>query len=125
MVTSMLSLSLAACTYWQAGSPNPAEFISEKQPEKVRVTRADGSKFELRHPTILGDSLVGTVGGGLVPEDILRSLATMSDVQRVEVKKTSVGKTVALVGVGVAAVAITAVMMDCGPEDGNAKPGCH
>jgi hypothetical protein len=101
----------------------PGEFISARQPQQVRITRADGSKFVLQRPTVLGDSLVGTVGGGMAPQDSARTAGILlTDVQRVEFKKTSVGKTVGLVAVvAVAAVGFMA-MAEC--KGGFETPDC-
>jgi hypothetical protein len=124
-VSGVLSLFLPACTYWQVGTPSPAEFVSGKHPEVVRVTRTDGSKFELRSPTVLGDSLVGTAGGELVQEDTLRTVGVpLSDVQTVEVKKTSIGNTVGLVVVSVATVTFVAIMIECNNKEGFEKLDC-
>ena len=65
MVSGALALLLPACTSWQVGTPTPAEFVSNKHPASVRVTRMDGSKFDLRSPEILNDSLAGKDGGGM------------------------------------------------------------
>ena len=37
----LLSLSLTACTSWQPATVAPAQLLSDKHPESVRVTRTD------------------------------------------------------------------------------------
>ncbi|HSE66630.1 MAG TPA: hypothetical protein VLB12_06570, partial [Gemmatimonadales bacterium] len=80
---SLISALMLACTYWQPVTPNPAEFISEKQPEKVRVTRADGSKVQLRYPRVVEDSLQGMAGGEAQGDTLRRVAISLSDVQNV------------------------------------------
>jgi hypothetical protein len=121
---SLLSSVLLACTYWQAGTPNPAEFISEKQPEKVRVTRADGSRLQLRYPRVVEDSLLGTAGGEAQGDTLRRVAIPLGDLQNVEVKKTNVGNTVGLVVVSAAVVTFSAVMIDCNNKEGFEKLDC-
>ncbi len=55
----LLSLSLTACTSWQPATVAPAQLLSDKHPESVRVTRTDGSRLRIYFPRIAGDSLVG------------------------------------------------------------------
>jgi len=120
LAITLLSL---ACTYWQPGTPNPAEFISNKQPKQVRVTRTDGSKFQLRNPTVFGDSLLGKTES--VRDDTLLSVAIpLSDVQNVEVKKISVGNTAGLVGATVLFATFTAVIIHCDNKKGFEKIDC-
>ena len=119
IVSGALALLLPACTTWQVGTPTPAEFVTNKHPNLVQVTRTDGSKFDLRFPRVLDDSLMGTVAGGLAQEDSARTLGLpLSEVQSVAARKTSVGKTVALIGgvwLGLGLVALAA--RDCGDSD--------
>jgi len=96
----LLLLYLPACTSWHVGIPTPAEFVETEQPERVRVTRTDGSTFMLRSPVVRGDTLVGTVGGGgLVREDtVLTVRLLLSDVRSVAVGRKSAGNTLLVVG---------------------------
>ena len=55
-------LHLTACHTWQAGMPTPAQFVEREHPDRVRVTRADGSIMSLESPAVRGDSLVGRIG---------------------------------------------------------------
>jgi hypothetical protein len=103
----LLLIYLPACASWHLGTPNPAQFVETERPEQVRVTRTDGSSFTLASPSIRGDSLIGRGGGGLSREDSARTVAVpLSDVSKVEVRKTSVGKTLAMVGGVLAALLI-------------------
>lgn len=46
---------------WRTQRRAPKRVISEKQPERVRLTLADGSVLVLEHPVSLGDSIIGQV----------------------------------------------------------------
>lgn len=96
----LLLLYLPACTSWHVGTPTPAQFVETEHPQKVRVTRADSTTIQLQSPVVRGDSLVGTVGG-----DSTVSLA-LSEVRSVEVKQTSTGKTLLLIGAAVVVVVV-------------------
>jgi len=123
IVSGVLALALPACTSWQVGTPTPADYVSTKHPDLVRVTRTDGSRFDLRSPKVEGDSLVGLVGGGFAPGDSTRySSVLLSDVQSVESQHAETGATLALIGGVMFAVGIIAVASGCG--DSNSYGGC-
>jgi hypothetical protein len=120
IVSAALALLLPACTTWQVGTPSPAEFVTNKHPESVRVTRMDSSKFDLRSPEVLDDSLVGKVGGGMAHADTARTVSLpLSDVQSVEVKKTSVGNTIALIGGIWLGLGLIGAAAGCGDASGS------
>ena len=75
------ALSLGSCTSWQPAAVSPARVITED----VRVTKTDGSVVVLRNPEVRTDSIVS---------DVWRF--PMADIQRIEVKRTSAGRTIAL-----------------------------
>jgi len=124
LAISLLSSLPLACTYWQPLPPNPAEAISEKQPEQVRVTRTDGSKLQLRYPRVMEDSLFGTAAGEEAQGDTTRVAIPLSDVQSVEVKRTNVGNTVGLVVVSAAVVTFSAIIIECNNKEGFEKLDC-
>ena len=105
----LLLLYLPACSSWHVGTPTPAQFVEEERPASVRVTRTDGSTLNLGSPVVRGDSLVGTSGLGLARVDMPRTVSLpLSDVRNVAVQRFSVGKTLLLVGGGMAALSIAA-----------------
>ena len=107
-----------ACTAWHVGTPTPAEFIAREQPQRIRVTRLDGTSVDLRTPEVRGDSLWGARGGGLAQGDNERTVAlALSDVRQVAVRRTSAGKTLLLVGGSVAALFIAAAIACSGSSD--------
>ena len=79
----LLLIYLAGCTSWQVPQQvAPAQLIANRHPSAVRVTRTDQSLFVLRHPTIVGDTLLGTLDSAWATGE--RRIA-LSDVQKIEV----------------------------------------
>jgi hypothetical protein len=79
IATILLAIHLAGCSSWQSvGGVGGAE--------RVRVTRRTGEQIELTRPTIRGDSIVA--GSIAIPR---------SDVESVEVRRISAGRTLLLV----------------------------
>ena len=87
-------LYVTACHTWQAGMPTPAQFVEREHPDRVRVTRSDGSMMSLESPVVRGDSLVGRIGGRGDSAQVT-SMA-LRDVTSVEVSKNATVKTVLL-----------------------------
>ena len=121
----VLAAGMAGCTAWKK-EPATADAILSRQPppNKLRITLADSSCFEVKHPRIQGDSLVGTAGrlviviarGGWRPEEPITKVRwgqsdttfALSDIRQVELNRVDGGRTaILIVGVG-AAVAIVA-----------------
>ena len=83
IATLLLAVHLTGCNSWHTPTISPAEVIADEKPSEVRVTLKDGTRLTLDDPTIRGDS-IGTV-------------AALSDVRTIEVRRFSIGKTVGLV----------------------------
>jgi len=110
---------VTACSSWRMVGPTPAEYVQNQRPGEIQVTRTDGSQVILRAPALLGDTLVGTVGGGLVRGDTTHQISiSLRDVWNVEVRRFSFGKAFGLF-MGVAFVAT----IICAAGDQPA-PGC-
>ena len=62
----LLFIFVPACTSWRVVGPTPPEYLQTQRPGEIRVTRTDNSQVKVRAPPLAGDTLVGTVGGGLV-----------------------------------------------------------
>lgn len=69
----------------------PQAAIEAKHPDQIRVARADGTKQVLHQPAVVGDTLRGAPGEGVIP---------MSDVRVVETRHVSGGRTMLLVLAG-------------------------
>ena len=90
----------AGCSSWHVAGPTPQEYVQAHNPESLRITRLDSSQVVVKAPRVQGDTLLGTVGGGLRLTDTLRTLAIpLSDVRVVEVRKSDAGMVLAFVGV--------------------------
>ena len=97
LVWALLFAYLPACTSWHVVGPTPAEYVQSQRPGRIQVIRTDSSRVRLRRPAILGDTLVGTVGGGLVRGDTAHQVrVALGDVRAVEVRELSIGKTLGL-----------------------------
>ena len=95
----LLFTYLPGCSSWHAGKPSPAEFVATSKPDRVRVTRGDGSTLVLTAPSVRDDTLFGTVPAGLARDDQARPVAIpLADVRVVEVKRGSAGNTIVIVG---------------------------
>jgi hypothetical protein len=93
----VLVIYASACTSWHVVGPTPAEYVQTHSPREVRVTRTDSSRANLRTPFLRGDTLLGTVGGGLAVGDTARRVTIpLTDVGAVAVRKFSLSKTLGL-----------------------------
>ena len=63
LIGLMLSSGTAGCHSWRMDSRPLPEILAGAGAERVQVRGADTTYLELRHPTILGDSLLGEHGG--------------------------------------------------------------
>ena len=57
---ALFVLYLPACTSWRAQSFPAQAVIRDTHPQRIRLTRLDGSRVEIANPRIVGDSIVGT-----------------------------------------------------------------
>ena len=80
------------------------EDISLQRPARVWVTRDDRSIVEVNGPQVCGDTLVGYIGGEF------QELPT-AQIQRVTVKRSAKGKTMALVAASIAGAAALGVVI--------------
>lgn len=95
--TILLStLGTGACTTLRPVA-TPQQFIPSARPDRIWVTRADNSRLMMEGPRLLGDTLVGFVGGRY--QEMLLPETRWVQVRRPAPKKT------ALLAVGTAIVA--------------------
>lgn len=95
-----LCLQLGACLTWSPVTTPPDQLLAGPDaPERIRVTRNDGSQITLEQPEVRAGALVATAAPGAV---------LLDDTRAVEVEKVSVGRTIALVLPGVIVVAAVA-----------------
>jgi len=105
---------LNACTAWRTATLEPQRFSSEKSPKKVRVTLIDSTRFEVRHPVVVGDSLVWIVRRS--PAETSRQAVALGTIRSVQIHGTDATLTTLLV---VGLVGLSAISVNCG-----APPGC-
>jgi hypothetical protein len=95
---------LNGCHSWQTQDVAPAGYIQSQHPGKIRLTLQDATQLTLKSPAVMGDSIVGAVGG----DSALQAVAA-SDVRSLEVRRVSAGKSIAL-GLGIAAGVFLALL---------------
>ena len=108
----MLTSVLAGCSSWQVTDVAPAQLLQREAPERLRVTRADGSWVTLDHPRLTGDSIAGETAGA-------SAAIPLSDVQALAVRKSHTAKTLGLIaGLTAAGLIVGTAAMDdcCGPS---------
>lgn len=94
MVLSLwLAAALEGCSSWRVQTAPPVEVLASQKPEKVRVTRKDSVRLELKAPGIQADTLTGQSGSPLGPARI-----ALADISQLEVRKPDAVKSLALVG---------------------------
>lgn len=85
-----------ACTAWHTTSLEPQRFSAEQSPEKVRLTFREGTAVIVRHPILVGDSLIWAGGSGETPRDSARSAVPTNNIWRVEVHEPDSPRTLGL-----------------------------
>lgn len=98
IVLLLLLACLPACATYSV-MPDPVSTLKAPQTEfkQVRVLLRTGAQFNLRSPRVEGDSLRGTG-----PDSLVQSVA-LTDIAAVQVKRTSIERTVGLVVLSAAA----------------------
>ena len=103
----MLVLHLTGCYSWQPVTVSPRQFIEEEQPGQIRILQADGTRMELRDPSIETDSLAARVSSRLRTGNVRIAL---SDIDSVEARRISTPLTtlvVVLTGAGLVAALVS------------------
>lgn len=97
----------AGCRVWSVTNGTPNEYLRKHQPATIRIFKTGGQQVILMEPEVLGDSVRGyaTTTG--------RPTLALADIDSMAVRKTSVGKTVLLIGGVGAAVALAALLSNC------------
>jgi len=111
-LVAFLAAGLACCTTWGRSAPLSRSLL-DSHPRLVRVTLADGRRFDVQHPSARGDTLVGDSAGPWRRDVELRYPVAIpfSDVRSVSRRQFSAGRTVVLVaGVTAAAAAVVVVV---------------
>jgi hypothetical protein len=94
---------VCGCATWTTEEVAPASYIQSHRPEKIRLTLQDATQLTLQSPTVVGDSIVGSVGHS-APQAV-----PVSNVRTLEAYHSNTGNSVALVvGITAGAFAVTA-----------------
>ena len=92
VAASLLATALVSCTSVGPVS-NPASYIASKQPRTVWLTRTNKSVVKVDGPRMLGDTVIGSVGGDYTE-------IPLTDVTRVAAVEPAKGKTIAAAALG-------------------------
>jgi hypothetical protein len=116
------SLLSAGCTVRSPLARPEPDDPRAQLPDKVRVHTRDGLTFELVHPTVEGDSLIGFVQTEYhvhVASRLQRTAIALHDIQAIEQTRISAWRTIALglgVGLFAAGVALAIALSQLGPN---------
>lgn len=100
-------MPLTACHSWrQQHTADSAPLVQYERP--VRLTLRDGSRIALTSARIRGDSVHGTLQKGTLDAGSSFVSLPMRDVQRLDERQFSTGKTVGVVGASLAALWLAA-----------------
>ncbi|MGH7561781.1 MAG: hypothetical protein ACRENB_12275 [Gemmatimonadales bacterium] len=89
-----LSAGSAGCVGWRTEQASPRELLSSGEPVRaVRVVRQNNDKVELFDPVLVGDS----IRGGATERAIQRITVPLADIQSIQSRHTSFGRTVLMV----------------------------
>jgi hypothetical protein len=99
-------LQLTGCQTWRVAGPTPTAYINARNPDEILVRRTDSSSVRLLNPSVDGDTLRGFAVTGSKPA------IPLADVQSISVRRTSMGRTLGLVGAVAAGVALS-VLLSC------------
>jgi hypothetical protein len=112
-IAVLLTLTtLAACQKWTTVESPIASTVEKNDPGHVRVTTTDGRILELDSPTVLGDSLTGSIAGEQQP------MVAIAEIEKLEFRESNVGLTV--LSIAGAAAIVVAIVLATNP--GNENP---
>ena len=108
----LLALHVNACTTWRPTTVSPPQLLEDEAPSRVRITRLAGEQVTIEAPRIRADSVVGR--GTAAPVSV-----AVSDIQQIEVRRTSVLRTLGLApGVLFFIAAVLCSGGNCKPNSG-------
>lgn len=102
----LLCIQLSACYSWRTEQVAPAQTITDRKPEQVRITEPGGSKVIVLGPTVGGDTLRGRSQLSGSPVAI-----PLADVLQLETRRSngmSSGLVVAGIGLGAVGIGVAA-----------------
>jgi len=107
VLSTAITIQAVGCSSWQVQQVSPGAWIEAQHPPKVQVRHSDGARVTLRHPSVVGDSLVSAGR-----KDTVR--VALADVHAVAVRKFSPLRTLGLTAVIVGGFFGFVCLMACG-----------
>ncbi len=95
----LFGLHLNACATWQVTQVPLRQLVEEEQPERIRIFQADGTRIELRNPSVDTDSLTAVASVRLSPARFRTDTVSipLTDVRAFEVRRFSIARTVGVI----------------------------
>ena len=123
LVPVMAASLLSACTYWKVQEMAPSQVVSEKEPDRVRLTMVDSTRIELSEPQVVGSDILGRWDRGQIyyGADPAPRRIPIDSVSYAETRNTAIVDTV-LLGILGATVVAFALLVACG-AGGGCSPG--
>ena len=106
-IAALLLVLLTACQTWRPTAASPQTLIPVEQPSSVRATLSGGARVTLENPTMRNDSIFGVTDAGVVG-------VASEDLGLLEVRRTSILRSIGLGFAVLAGVAAVANLISCG-----------
>jgi hypothetical protein len=104
----LVVVQVAGCTSWRVETLPPAELISQKHPDLLRVEQVDGKRVMVYRPEVQGDSLLGRQSATSKGSRAV----SLTSVSSVSTSHFSAGKTLGLtLGLTAVAAAVAAIVI--------------
>jgi hypothetical protein len=79
VATILLGIQLSSCVSWQPlPEPTPV-FLAAEEPDRIRVTTAEGQQLILNNPRVISDTIVGTEDQVCTPSPVAGAPYTCSE----------------------------------------------
>jgi hypothetical protein len=110
-----MAVHVGGCATWKVQEPAPEQVIAAQAPDRVQVTKTDGTQLEIWEPQVVADSLAGLTepddavwAAGRSRPHMVPTTVPLGEIKHVAVRRTNWGG-VALVGVVVVAAMVICV----------------
>jgi hypothetical protein len=101
---------LCGCASWSVQKAPPAQVLTQKSCNVVRLTLSDGNRVQVFGPRLVDDSLEGYTGGASTERQSRPISVPLSDIRDLEIRSVDTGKTVLLAtGIGVTILLVAAI----------------
>jgi hypothetical protein len=101
---------VSGCASWSVQKAPPAQVLTQKSYNVVRLTLSDGNRVQVFEPRLAADSLRGYTGGASAERQSRPISVALSDIRDLEIWRFDTGKTVLLAaGIGATIVLVAAI----------------